>query len=322
MAGNSSRRGAVRKPGSKKGATVGSGGRGRRALEGKGPTPKAVDRTYHPAAKRAASAAKRQPGKPGPVKVSPDLVVGRNAVLEALTAGVPAQRLDVAAGLKVDEKLKRSIKLAANQGLPIQEVSRTQLDRLAGSKAHQGIVLKTKPYRYAKVADLLDRATQAGQAPLLVALDGVTDPHNLGAVLRSAAAFGVHGVLIPERRSAGVGPTAWKVSAGAAAHMPVARVPNLVRALTELQDQGLFVVGLDGQASTDIAHLPVADGPLVLVVGSEGHGLARLTRQACDLTAVIAIEPITESLNAAVASGIALYQIRQARQPNFTDQAV
>jgi len=303
----------VRKAGTKKGATVGSGGRGRRALEGKGPTPKATDRPYHPAAKRAAAAAKR-PSSRAPVAISsPDLVVGRNAVLEALEAGVPALRLDLATGLKSDDRLKQAIKLAADQSLPIQEISRQQLDKIARSKNHQGIALKTKPYRYAQLADLLTRAADAGQVPLVVALDAITDPHNLGAVLRSAAAFGAHGVVIPERRSAGVGPTAWKVSAGAAAHLPVARVPNLVQALTGLKAEGLFVVGLDGQASTDIADLGLADRPLVLVVGSEGQGMARLTRQACDQMVAIAIDPAAQSLNAAVATGIALYQVRQAR---------
>ncbi|MDR1799701.1 MAG: 23S rRNA (guanosine(2251)-2'-O)-methyltransferase RlmB [Bifidobacteriaceae bacterium] len=330
MAGNSKPRGAVRKPGSKKGPTVGSGGKGRRALEGRGPTPKAEDRPYHPAAKRKAVAQARAAARPkgggrgrggpgaapGPrgATAGADYVVGRNSVLEALQAGVPALHLELAPRVGSDDRIKDSLALAAQLGLPILEAGKPELDRRTGGAHHQGIALKVAPYRYAAPGDLLRAAWEADQPPLIVALDSVTDPHNLGAVLRSAGAFGVHGVVVPQRRSAPMGATAWKVSAGAAARVPVAQAPNLVRALEAYQAEGLFVVGLDAAGTVDVADLPVANGPLVIVTGSEGKGLSRLVRQACDLTAAIPIDATTESLNAAVATGIVLYEVAKARR--------
>ncbi|MDR0626830.1 MAG: 23S rRNA (guanosine(2251)-2'-O)-methyltransferase RlmB, partial [Bifidobacteriaceae bacterium] len=303
MSGNSRRPGAVRKPGSKKGPTIGSGGRGRRALEGKGPTPKAVDRPYHPAAKRKAAAERKHQGRPhGPNKARKahgDYVAGRNAVLEALRAQVPARRLELAASGEADERLREAMKLAGAQGLALVQVTKRDLDERTGGVSHQGIALRVAPYQYKTAQDLVRLAEEAAQPPLIVALDQVTDPHNLGAILRSAAAFGAHGVLIGERRSAQMGATAWKVSAGAAARVPVARAANLVRALEEYKKAGLFVVGLDAEAAADAADIALAEGPVVVVVGSEGKGLARLTRQACDLTISIPMDGQTESLNAA-----------------------
>ncbi|MDR1825044.1 MAG: 23S rRNA (guanosine(2251)-2'-O)-methyltransferase RlmB [Bifidobacteriaceae bacterium] len=315
MAGNSKRRGAVRKPGTKKGPTVGSGGRGRRALEGKGPTPKAENRPYHPAAKRKAAQKARAAARPKrPTRPGADYVVGRNAVLEALQAEVPALHLELAPRTEPDDRIKESLALAAQQGLPILEAGKVELDRRTGAAHHQGIALKVAPYQYAAPQDLLERAADAAQTPLIVALDSVTDPHNLGAVLRSAGAFGVHGVLVPQRRSAPMGATAWKVSAGAAARVPVAQATNLVRALEEYKAEGLFVVGLDAHGSVDVSQIPVAAGPLVVVTGSEGKGLSRLVRQVCDLTVAIPMDAATESLNAAVATGIVLYEVAKTRR--------
>jgi 23S rRNA (guanosine2251-2'-O)-methyltransferase len=318
MPGNSKRKGAVRKPGSKKGPTIGSGGRGRRALEGRGPTPKAVDRPYHPAAKRKAAAERSDKGRPhGPSRdrrVATDWVAGRNAVLEALRAGVPAQRLEVAIGIDSDDRVREASRLAAAAGIGLVQTSKLMLDQHTGGAAHQGIALRVAPYEYKSPADLLRLAEDTARPPLIVALDHVTDPHNLGAVLRSAAAFGVHGLLIPERRSAQVSATAWKVSAGAAARVPVARASNLVRALEEYKQRGLFVVGLDTQGSADAAWLDLAANPVVVVVGSEGKGLARLTRQTCDLTVAIPMDSATESLNASVAAGIVLYEVARKRR--------
>jgi 23S rRNA (guanosine2251-2'-O)-methyltransferase len=308
----------VRKPGSKKGPLKGSGGQGRKALEGKGPTPKAVDRPYHPAAKRKAAAVKRSQGRPpAPAKARQapaDYVIGRNAVLEALRAQVPARRLEMAAGIDSDERVTEAMKLAAGAGLALAQVPKSELDQRTGGANHQGVALRVAPYEYKTADDLVRLAEEAAQPPLIVALDQVTDPHNLGAVLRSAAAFGAHGVLIPQRRSAEMGPTAWKVSAGAAARVPVARTPNLVRALEQFKAQGLFVVGLDAQGAADAADLALAAGPVALVVGSEGKGLGRLVRQTCDLTVSIPMASGTESLNAAVAGGIVLYEVAKQRR--------
>lgn len=322
MAGNSSRRGAVRKGGSKKGPQVGSGGQRRRALEGRGPTPKAEDRPYHPAARRKAAAEKREQAAPKPTTVpgvptlaeDHELIAGRNAVVEAVRSGMPLGGVYVASGAAQDERVSAVLRTATALGAPIREVSRAVLDRLTDGAVHQGVAIEVPPYQYRDVADLLARAERANEPPLIVALDSVTDPHNLGAVLRSAGAFGAHGVIVPERRAAGVTVTAWKVSAGAAARVPVARVTNLVRTLTDLKQAGCFVVGLDGEGPTTVGDLELATEPIVLVTGSEGKGLSRLVRQTCDVVASIPIAAEVESLNAAVATGIALYEVTQHRR--------
>lgn len=317
MAGNSRRRGATRKPGSKKGATVGSGGRGRRALEGKGPTPKAEDRPYHVAHKRKVAreraAAKAVPSSRARSKVTGEVVGGRNSVVEALRAGVPCTAVYVAHRIDTDDRVREVLKTAGDRGLPLLEVTRAELDRLTDGLVHQGLAIQVPPYDYASARDLLARAEAAGETPLVVALDGVTDPRNLGAVIRSAGAFGAHGVLVPERRAAGVTASAWKVSAGAAARVPVARETNLVRALTELREAGCFVVGLDADGATPIGEVALATEPLVLVVGSEGKGLGRLVRETCDVVASIPIAREVESLNASVAAGVALYEVARLR---------
>ncbi|MDM7855399.1 23S rRNA (guanosine(2251)-2'-O)-methyltransferase RlmB [Cellulomonas alba] len=328
MAGNSERRGATRKAGSKKGAVVGTGGHGRRSLEGKGPTPKAEDRPYHVAAKRKAAAEKGagRSGRPsasasrsagggrgGRTSSTHEIVSGRNSVVEAMRAGIPVTTVYLAARLEADDRTREIVSTAADAGYPLLEVSRTELDRLTDGSVHQGVAIQVPPYAYADEDDLLDAAEASGRAPLVVALDGVTDPRNLGAVLRSAGAFGAHGVLVPERRAAGVTASAWKVSAGAAARVPVARVTNLVRTLQAYKEAGLFVVGLDGGGDTTVGEVPFTTDPLVLVVGSEGKGLSRLVRAQCDAVAAIPIASAVESLNAGVAAGIALYEVARQR---------
>jgi 23S rRNA (guanosine2251-2'-O)-methyltransferase len=193
------------------------------------------------------------------------------------------------------------------------EVTRAELDRLTGGAVHQGVALQLPAFEYAHPDDLLAAALDSDHEPLIVALDSITDPRNLGAIVRSAAAFGADGVLIPERRSAGMTAAAWKTSAGAAAHIPIARATNLNRTLRAYADAGLSLVGLDGSAETTISEVPGASGPLVLVVGSEGAGLSRLVFQACDSLAAIPISKTVESLNAGVAAGIALYEISRQR---------
>lgn len=313
MPGNSKRRGAVRKAGTKKGAQVGSGGQRRRGLRGKGPTPKAEDRPYHPAAKRKAAAEKSGNRRPSRrVEAGQDVIGGRNSVLEALRADIPATTLYLATGLSADERTEEVQELAAQLDIGIREVSKSDLDELTDGAVHQGVGLAVPPYEYAEPQDLL--AGDGTAPPLIVALDSVTDPRNLGATLRSAGAFGADGVVIPQRRSAGVTPSAWKVSAGAAARVPVARATNLVRALQDYQKAGCFVVGLAGDADTSIGELNLATEPLVLVLGSEGKGLGRLVREQCDLVVTIPIASAVESLNAATAIGIALYEVDRLRQ--------
>ena len=308
MAGNSRRRGAVRKSATKKGPTVGSGGQRRRGLDGRGPTPPAHLRPHHPAAKRAQSQSRR----PAKRTDEAETVLGRNPVLECLRAGVPATALYVALGTEADERLTESVARAADLGIAILEVPRTDLDRMTANHLHQGIALQVPPYQYAHPDDLLAAALDSPPA-LLAALDNISDPRNLGAIVRSVAAFGGHGVLIPQRRSASVTAVAWRTSAGAAARVPVARAPNLTRALKSWADAGLRVVGLDAGGDTTLDDLDGAD-PLVVVVGSEGKGLSRLVRQTCDEVVSIPMAGRTESLNASVAAGVVLAEIARQRR--------
>lgn len=312
MAGNSSRRGAMRK--GKKGATVGSGGVRRRALEGRGPTPKAKDRPHHKAydggaeVRRARRAAKDRPA-PGA-----DQVAGRNAVLEALREDIPATGLSLMQSLEADERIREIMRLVAAKGLPVREVTRTDLDRLTGRAVHQGVSLTIPPYQYADLEELLEIARDRFEPPLLIALDGITDPRNLGAVLRSAGAFGAHGVILPERRSVGMTASVWKVATGAAGRVRVAQVTNLNRALVSLKDKGLFALGLDAGGEVSTREMEFGADPLVLVIGAEGKGLSRLVREHCDQVVSIPISSTTESLNASVAAAIALYEVAGRRQ--------
>ena len=244
---------------------------------------------------------------------APEVVAGRNAVVESLRAGVPAIALYAGSRADADDRVREAIALAAQANIPMIEAGRAELDRLTGGAIHQGLALRLRPYDYAHPGDLIARARAAGEAPLIVALDGVTDPRNLGAIARSAAAFGGHGLLVPSRRSAGVTAGAWKASAGALAALPVAQAANLARALASCQEAGLFVVGLDAGAGNAIGDLAVADQPLVIVIGSEGRGLSRLVAQRCDVLARIPIASAAESLNAGVAAGIALYEVAARR---------
>jgi 23S rRNA (guanosine2251-2'-O)-methyltransferase len=235
-------------------------------------------------------------------------------VVEALRAKVPAATLYIAARVEMDDRVKEALSLATKRGIPVLEVMRPELDRLSGPDAvHQGIALKVPPYEYAHPADLLDRAISRGQTPLLVALDGVTDPRNLGAIIRSVAAFGGQGVIVPQRRSVGMTASAWKTSAGAASRVPVAMASNLTQALKDLKARGVFVLGLDGGGDVSLPGLELATQPIVIVVGSEGKGLSRLVTETCDAVVSIPIESSTESLNAGIAVSVALYEVSRLR---------
>jgi 23S rRNA (guanosine2251-2'-O)-methyltransferase len=240
-------------------------------------------------------------------------VVGRNAVLEAMDVEMPIRVAYVAEGAERDDRLRDILKLAADRGTALLEITRAELDRLTGGTPHQGIALQLPTFEYAHPDDLLATALNSAGEPLIVALDSITDPRNLGAIVRSATAFGADGVLIPERRSAGMTAAAWKTSAGAAARIPIARATNLNRSLRAYARAGLTLVGLDGRAAMSISEVPDISGPVVLVVGSEGDGLSRLVREACDALASIPISTSVESLNAGVAAGIALYEISRHR---------
>ncbi len=311
MAGTAKPRGAARSS-SKKGPTGGTGGKNKRRLEGKGPTPKAEDRPYHAAAKRKKAAEK---------KVSPrtrtgrsekpkgEIVSGRNAVLEALRASVPATELIVARSIDVDDRVAEALQLALHHQLPIREVHRAELEGINANS--QGIILAIKPYQYSSFQEIAERASHP---ILIVALDGVTDPRNLGAIVRSAAAFGAAGVVMTERRAAAMTASAWKSSSGAAARLPVAQVTNMARTIEDAKKLGCFVIGLDGESDQTMSGMKVAKENVMVVVGSEGKGLSRLVREKCDLVVSIPMRATTESLNASVATSIALFWVDEQRR--------
>jgi 23S rRNA (guanosine2251-2'-O)-methyltransferase len=315
----------------------GTGGNRRDKLEGKGPTPPAHLRPGHPA-QRAAAKAARAAGGPGQRQrgserdtgnrarsaesgrenpaprgggEGPEMVAGRNSVVESLRAGIPAVALYVAGRAQEDERVAEAVQLAAESGVAVLESGLSELDRLTGGAIHQGVALRVRPYQYAHPEEFTERAGSG--LPLVVALDGVTDPRNLGAVVRSAAAFGATGVVVPSRRSAGVTAGAWKASAGALARLPVAQAVNLTRAIEGYKKAGFFVAGLDAAGNTDLRDMSIADGPMVLVVGSEGRGLSRVVAAACDMLVSIPMASGNESLNAGIAASIALYEIAGVR---------
>ena len=313
MAGNSKRRGAIKKSG-KGNPTAGSGGRRRKGLEGKGPTPRAEERPYHQAHKKARAAERRESSKPRRKSDGgPEWVAGRNSVVELMRAGVPAAGLYVAEGIERDDRIREIFRLAADQHVSLMEIGRVELDKLTGGAVHQGIAAKLNAYDYADPDDLLALAEERGEPPLIVMLDGVTDPRNLGAVVRSASGFGAHGVVIAERRSAQMTAAAWKTSAGAAARVPVSRVTNLTRQLKAFQAAGLMAVGLAADGDVALPDLELGDGPLVVVIGSEGKGISRLVAETCDQLVSIPMSSGLESLNAGVAAGVALYAVAQSR---------
>jgi 23S rRNA (guanosine2251-2'-O)-methyltransferase len=327
-----------KRPSSKKDPLVGSGGQRRKALQGRGPTPKATERTGHPAARKANAASKRaaegkkaiaadrtrSEGSPGggaagvrrgrPGVDVPEYVAGRNPVVEALRARVPAGALHVAIGIEPDMRVTEAIKLAGDQRVTIIESSRAELDRFTERALHQGLALQVPPYDYQHPDDLLSFALEQTVPALVVALDGVTDPRNLGAIIRSGAAFGAHGVLVPERRAAGVTSSTWKASAGAASRLRVSRATNLTRTLKDYAKAGLMIVGLAADGDVSLDSLDLSDEPLVLVVGSEDRGLSRLVSEACDVRVHIPMAGGNESLNAGIAGAVALYEIARMRR--------
>ena len=236
------------------------------------------------------------------------LLAGRNPIREALKAGRPMEKLLVASG-DLSGAAREIIHMARDAGVVVQQVDRARLDQIY--PAHQGMLAYVAAVPYAALEDILASAKEKGEEPFLILLDGVTDPHNLGAIIRSAECAGAHGVVVPERRAAGLSPAAAKAAAGALNHMPVARVKNLNRAIEELQEAGVWVIGtaMNGEnaLTADLS------GPIALVIGSEGDGIARLTLEKCDRTISLPMLGKIESLNASVAAGILMYEVVRAR---------
>lgn len=298
----------------------GTGGHGRKALEGRGPTPRAEDRHWAKDRRRRAAAEAKERAKARPQRRRPsmpdgvELVTGRNAAVEALRAQIPATTVYVAQHIEVDDRIREIVQLAAKRNIPMLEVTRPELDRMVPHDTiHQGVAIKVPAYEYADPVTLLQQTISRAQVPLFVALDGVTDPRNLGAIVRSTAAFGGHGVIVPQRRSAGMTASAWRTSAGAAARLPVALAGNLNNTIADFKRAGVFVIGLDGGGDVQLPGLDLATSPLLIVVGSEGKGLSRLTSELCDEIVSIPIDAATESLNAGIATSVALYEVSRLR---------
>ena len=308
----------------KKAAPKGSGGP-KRGLRAKGPTPKAENRPYHAAYRARIQKERREETQAAQrkarakrslihVRRGHQLVAGRNPVLEALQSDMPVSRVFVAGNLAANKKLSLLLSKASAQGSPIVEVPRSDLDLATEGAVHQGVAIEVPEFAYSDLEDLFENAENNATPPLIVLLDGVTDPHNLGAIVRSAAAFGASGVVIPLRRSATMNVTAWKASAGAAARLPIARVSNLVNAINQCKERRCFVMGLDGAGTSSVRESNLADGPLALITGAEGDGISRLVKENCDLLTRIEISSQVESLNAAVATGIVLSEVAALRK--------
>lgn len=238
-------------------------------------------------------------------------IEGRIPVMEALKAGREINKLLVAKGAK-EGSIREVLAMARRAGVVIQEVDRARLDAMAQGRSHQGVIALVAAHRYADVEAILHRAGEAGEDPLVLVLDGIEDPQNLGSLLRTADAAGVHGVIIPERRAVGLTETVAKVSAGAVEYVPVARVTNLARTLDELKERGLWVVGTH-QDAPELYHQARLTGPLAVVIGSEGKGIGRLVAQKCDFMVRLPMLGHVSSLNAAVAGAVLLYEIRRQR---------
>jgi len=240
-----------------------------------------------------------------------DKLTGIHAVKEALEARRPIDRIAIAKG-RQDTRVEEIVQLARRQGVSVRFEDRGQLDRLANSKDHQGVVALTAVHAAATLGDILTHASSGhGQLGLIVLLDGVEDPHNLGAIVRTALAAGAHGVVIPERRAAGLTDTVARASAGALAHLPVAKVTNLVRTMEELKEAGYWLVGLDEQGDKNYTEVDYTSS-VGIVLGSEGRGLHELTRKRCDFVVSLPTTGPVKSLNVSVAAGVVLFEaIRQ-----------
>ena len=237
-----------------------------------------------------------------------DLIWGRHATQAALEAGRPIHRIWCTAEMRSASKFLQLLRDAKASGVLVEEVTWARLGQITGGSVHQGIALQTAAAETLDLDSLIEGCSDLGEPPLLVALDGVTDPHNLGAVVRSAEAMGAHGVVIPQRRSAGLTGSAAKVAAGALEHLPVARVVNLNRSLEKLKDAGYRVVGLAAEGDVTLTDVDLT-GPLVLVTGSEDQGLSLMTRRHCDQLVRIPLRGITPSLNASVATALCVYEV-------------
>lgn len=242
-----------------------------------------------------------------------DVIEGRNPVIEALNSGRDIDKIIVAKG---DKSLQRIIDMAREDGIPMQFVERTYLSSISQTKAHQGIIAYVAAHNYVNVEDILKSAKKRGEEPFVVLLDGICDPQNLGAILRSANGAGVHGIVIPKRRAVGLNATVAKTSAGAIEYTPVARVANLPATIDLLKDAGLWVFGATAESAARVYDGENLTGPIAVVIGAEGCGISSLVAKKCDFLVSIPMMGEIESLNASVAAGILLYEVLRQRRCN------
>ena len=242
--------------------------------------------------------------------VGDDMIIGRNAVLEAIKNGRQTDTVYVASGERTGS-IGMILGKARELGIVIKEVDRRKLDAMCGGANHQGIAARASAIEYAQVDDILEKAGQAGEKPFIIILDGIEDPHNLGAIIRSADASGAHGVIIPKRRGASLTYAVGKASAGAVEYVPVARVSNLAQTIDELKSKGLWIYGadMDGSRWDSVDY----SGPVALVIGNEGKGISRLVREKCDFIVSLPMKGKINSLNASVAAGILMYEVIKHR---------
>ena len=246
-------------------------------------------------------------------ELEPDLVYGRHSVLAALEGQRQLNRIWITSRLRYDSRFHSLLSVAKANGTVIDEVDHRRLDQITHGANHQGIAAQVAPYEYVELGDLIQRAKSVTDHPVLIAADGITDPHNLGAIIRTAEAIGAQGLLMPQRRSVGITSTVTKVAAGALETFPVSRVVNLARALEELKGVGFWIYGTAASASQPVDTVRF-DGPVVLVIGAEGEGLSLLTQRCCDALVSIPLQGNTPSLNASVAAGMVLYEIYRQRR--------
>lgn len=240
-----------------------------------------------------------------------DIVIGRNAVIETLKGDRTVETLYISNN-KLEGSINTIVGLAKEKGILIKEVDKRKLDSMCDGGVHQGVIAKVTPYKYSEVSDILALADERNEAPFIVILDEVEDPHNLGSIVRTAELFGVHGIIIPKRRSASVSATVYKSSVGAIEHVKIARVTNLNSTIDDLKDKGIWVYGADIRAE-EYSYQVDFSGPCAVIIGNEGRGISKLTVQKCDKLIKIPMVGKINSLNASVAGGIIMYEVLKGR---------
>ncbi|QCT04460.1 RNA methyltransferase, TrmH family, group 3 [Paenibacillus algicola] len=242
-----------------------------------------------------------------------EIIAGKHSVTEALRSGRTINKIWIAENAQ-KHLTQPIIAEARKAGIVIQNVDKRKLDQMVPGVQHQGVVAQAAPYAYAELDDLLKRAEEKGEAPFLLLLDEIEDPHNLGSILRTADCTGVHGVVLPKRRSAQVTATVSKTSAGAVEYVPVARVTNLAQTIEQLKEMGVWIVGTAVDAAEELFESTVFDGPVAIVIGNEGKGMGRLIREKCDVLVKLPMSGQINSLNASVAAGVIMYEVLRRRR--------